>query len=215
MIVTRPGFPNLSHKDIVPSLWRFPEMYPFIAGWFIMENALKMDDLGVALWPGKPPYVVSFNPNSQWNPIQPGLKKTASNVFIFRQKNYAKKTLFYPKVLRLVIWSLLTLLMKTEQKITNIDNDTYIYNIDTINIFCDIMKMCSKKNIPLVAGPRPTSTAASARVPWPSPYRPWRVSRVASLGKRSRAAARRHPVKATLLVMAVTVCDIEAMAQSK
>ena len=59
-----------------------------------MENALKMDDLGVALWPGKPPYVVSFNPNSQWNPIQPGLKKTASNVFIFRQKNYAKKNAF-------------------------------------------------------------------------------------------------------------------------
>ena len=153
MIVTRPGFPNLSHKDIVPSLWRFPEMYPFIAGWFIMENALKMDDLGVALWPGKPPYVVSFNPNSQWNPIQPGLKKTASNVFIFRQKNYAKKTLFYPKVLRLVIWSLLTLLMKTEQKITNIDNDTYIYNIDTINIFCDIMKMCSKKTSHLLLVP--------------------------------------------------------------
>ena len=60
-------------------------------------------------------------------------------------------------------------------------------------MFCDIMKMCSKEIIPLVAGPRPTSTAASARVPWPSPYRPWRVSRVASLGKRSRAAARRHP----------------------
>ena len=216
MIGTRPGFPNLSHKDIVPSLWRFPEMYPFIAGWFIMENALKMDDLGVALWPGKPPYVVAFNPNSQWNPIQPGLKKTASNVFIFRQKNYAKKKRFFiPRYFDLSYDHYLLCWWKQNKKITNIDNDTYIYNIDTINIFCDIMKMCSKKNIPLVAGPRPTSTAASARVPWPSPYRPWRVSRVASLGKRSRAAARRHPVKATLLVMAVTVCDIEAMAQSK
>ena len=112
----------------------------------------------------------------------------------FVRRTMLKKTVIYPKVLGLVIWSLLTLLMKTEQKITDIDNKTYINNIDTINKihFCDIMKMWLKEIIPLFAGPRPTSTAASARVPWPSPYRPWRVSRVASLGKRSRAAARRR-----------------------
>ena len=64
-----------------------------------------------------------------------------------------KKHFFIPRYFDLSYDHYLLCWWKQNKKITNIDNDTYIYNIDTINIFCDIMKMCSKKTSHLLLVP--------------------------------------------------------------